>query len=405
MKRVLFCLLLLVSCVSINAQTPLQEQVANAKFLITKKTVEFLSTDKKNFPDVNEYTCANCKTVNDLKAYTDSNNIKGAIDKVITPLSNTTVDITPDKWKVSLTSFAKKADDLVAGAGKEQRKKLDGYDDYKASVEKIINGVQPGDNDQTSQTTATDTTSKYNAAVLPVTNESLISTTSANWLVWLLAVVATALLVLFVLSLRKINSLREKRNEYKSKYEDLKNQVTPKDKAIAVLRQENETLAKENEAIKMDYEASEKTRAELFAEYTQLKEKKPPQTAAVKQQPVKATSPITDKPQPVVKNIKYARYADTGDGFSNSELLDKPDNETIFELTISPNNKSAEFRIADNADAQQYALSNTQFFLGKTCRYDSFPFENAGIQTEVPGTLELNASKWKIINPAKISFK
>ena len=100
------------------------------------------------------------------------------------------------------------------------------------------------------------------------------------------------------------------------------------------------------------------------------------------------------KPKPVIANIKYARYADMGDGFSNAELLDKADGETIFELTLMPNTNTGEFKVANHGAAQHYALSNVQYFLGKTCQYASFPSEDATIQTDTPGTLKVTSKSY-----------
>lgn len=119
-----------------------------------------------------------------------------------------------------------------------------------------------------------------------------------------------------------------------------------------------------------------------------------------------ASIPIFHEPIPPVKEespIRFARYADQGDGFASSELLLEEDNDTIFEIRLtSP--KTATFKVANNLNAQKYALSNAGFFLGKTCKYDSTPSQNSIIATETEGELKLQGGKWLILNPAKIIF-
>ena len=63
-------------------------------------------------------------------------------------------------------------------------------------------------------------------------------------------------------------------------------------------------------------------------------------------------------------SVKYAKYADKGDGFSTNELLDSTDNDTIFEIKITSNN-TAKFRISSNRDAQRYALTNPNYFFNR----------------------------------------
>jgi hypothetical protein len=113
------------------------------------------------------------------------------------------------------------------------------------------------------------------------------------------------------------------------------------------------------------------------------------------------TSNVTNQSNNITK---YAKYADLGDGFSANELLDSPDDDTIFEIQIISNN-SALLRIISNNNAQRYALTNPSYFFSKTCEYDSVPSANSKIVTSSDGDLKLQSGKWQITNPAKISFE
>ncbi len=408
MQRILFCLLIAISCLSLRAQSSLQNQVAGARFQITKKTVEFLSTDKATFPDVKENTCAGCKTFDDLKQFSAKNNITRAGNKVIDPLSNTTVDVA--NWKASLQSFAAKAENLIMPPGKENRKQLSGYDDYKSAVEDIINGIQLAADNNQSASSEEPAQEDANARQASVTdsvpsenNNSPVFAASSGWLSWLPYGIAAILLGWLIFVLIRKRAMVQEINEGEQKIKEIKAEAIKKNQAISSLQKENERLEKELANSELDRKALADLNFQLENERAVIKNQSA-QPAAASKKPEPAPMSSNPAPKQPAKKIKYARYADTGDGFSDAELLDNPDNETIFELTISPNYKSAEFSIADNAAAQHYALSNTQYFLGKTCQYDSFPSENAAIKTDVPGKLELNASKWKIVNPAKISF-
>jgi hypothetical protein len=119
--------------------------------------------------------------------------------------------------------------------------------------------------------------------------------------------------------------------------------------------------------------------------------------------PAETPPPAINVSKEFVPIVKYARYADKIDGFSAEELLDKDDNETIFEITITSPATGA-FRVSNNRQAQRYALSNASFFFGKTCQYEAFPVADSVIVTEKPGELVLNGDKWMIRHPAKIRF-
>ncbi|MEJ7677469.1 MAG: hypothetical protein WKG06_06280 [Segetibacter sp.] len=209
------------------------------------------------------------------------------------------------------------------------------------------------------------------------------------------------MLGLLVYMISKNNKIKQRKEHYKEEAKQLKRETEQYKKTIL-------TLTTQNKELEQKLSDSELDRIALEDRLKLLEEKKTQPVADQKTEaPVRAEKrykkPSSQPPKPPLANIKYARYADMGDGFSNAELLEKPDNETIFELTIASNN-IGEYKIINNPDAQKYALSNAQYFLGKTCQYDTFPLENANIQTDAPGAVKLNGGKWIITNPAKISF-
>ncbi|HEY5408527.1 MAG TPA: hypothetical protein VIJ92_15645 [Ginsengibacter sp.] len=415
-KFLFFVCCLLLNFLTVHAQS-LKEQTEDAKFQIIKATIEFLSTDKETFKEVKEENCPNCKNIDDLKSYISTNKITGAEQKVLEPLNSTGIDTSPDNWKSSLTSFAKKADELITPPNKEKRKELAGYKTYKNSVSKIIDNVKqpaatekkpPSDSgvavkDQTPQPSVS---SKVPSTETKSENTVEPDAFSSGWLKWLPWGISIVLLILLIAVFAKIKKVENNEKKLEEKYyNDYSSPVSVTSQKISSLQKElkdAEVKIKDLEAdIKFEKEKFDRLNKEIKAvaadtnDFTKTSQMKSAELV---------NKPVTKPAKETVKNIKYARYADAGDGFSDAELLDTPDNKTIFELTISPNNKSAEFKITDNNIAQHYALSNTQYFLGKTCQYDSFPSENASIQTDTPGTLELNGAVWKIRISAKISF-
>lgn len=171
------------------------------------------------------------------------------------------------------------------------------------------------------------------------------------------------------------------------------------------IRQERDELRYKNESISRDLKEINALREEDRSQLALLQEEK---FIALPNQPIEAEATINtmewDKPEAPkkIQEIFYSRYADLADGFSAAELLTKESNDTIFEITILSPNK-ASFKVSINPAAQKYALSNADYFLQPTCRYDALP--SGIIINEIPGSLSLIGGKWEIKEKARISFK
>jgi len=224
------------------------------------------------------------------------------------------------------------------------------------------------------------------------------------WLPNILAALFLAAAVYFFLDNKK---LQGRKRHYKIKTNDLEIKLQDMAQKLAVTTAQKDKLEKDLADSELDRKALEDRLKSLEAKKVQpvKVEAKPAPAAAPTTAEKSIPKPQIQQPKPPANKIKFARYADTGDGFSAAELLDKPDGETIFEILIAPNNTMGEYKVTSNVDAQRYALSNAQYLLGKTCQYDAFPSgSNAAIKTEKPGTIKLTGSKWTIVNPARISF-
>ena len=249
--------------------------------------------------------------------------------------------------------------------------------------------------------------------ILDATAPTNSLSSSYIWIPYIIAGLAILALVYLYLENKK---LKEKKEYYKSRSNNFEIELQQRSQTISTLTSQKEQLVKELADSELDRKSLEDRLRSLEMKKAQPKaapQSPSPQSAApttiavpvVKEKPAPKPLIQPQAPKPPVAKVKYARYADMGDGFSNTELLDKPDGETIFEITIGANNNTGEYKISSNPDAQRYALSNAQYFLGKTCQYDSFPSgSNAVIRTEKPGMVKLNGGKWTIVNPARISF-
>lgn len=400
MKKLITGLLALWIVTGTAAQ-PSHAQLERARFAIIRETVEFLSEDT-TFKGVQSHNCESCNTYEDLKAFAIANNVTNADSKVITPLVNMPIDTAAGKWQQSLRNFQQAAIHQITNGEKAYRKKLDSFEEYTASLEAIVASTSMGINNAAAaeDTLVQSEDTGSTGGIAPATS-ALATPFSASILLWLPYVLAAGLLFAFIFIFLQNKKLKVGKAYYKKRAHQLEKELQEKSQAIAALTKQQEQLTKDLSDSELDRKSLEDRLKSLQANETAAATA--PAAAPTIRPPKAATKPSA--PPPPVKKIRYARYADLGDGFSNAELLEKQDGETIFELTIAPNNNSGEYRVTTDPDAQRYALSNAQYFLGKTCLYESFPSgDDALISTDAPGIIKLTGGKWTIVQPAKISF-
>lgn len=384
MKQILIITLFFLFPASLFGQAPTKGSMDSAKYLIIEATVEFLSTDTlfgRNNP-----TCKECK-VNDyeiLKNYAKKNKITGALD-FINKWKAIEIDTAKDNWLQSINSFKSTVHDDIAAGEKERRQGLSKYNDYKTALDSIITTLSTADTAKKEPLQETKSEEAKEETKEP--NSTFLQNILDHWLLYSVLVLLLSVIIVLLLKIktknRKIASLKHQsskdKKEANASIENYKRQVD---------RLKEDIGTQDNEIEKLEEQLAEER------EKNQLQSNPPiPQ---LEQQEI--TVPQTPS------NIKYARYADQGNGFSVSELLPASDNETIFEITItSPN--TAKFKISDNTEAQKYALSNAAYFLDTPCKYDSAPSGHGNIHTEQLGELKLQGNKWQIVSPAVISFK
>lgn len=407
MQKLILYLFALFCFAGAKAQSSLGNQVMKAKFELVKTTVEFLASDVETFGKNTAAKCTECMDYKTVKQFARDNKLL-KVDVLVGEWEKAPVDSTEPKWQKSLANFKNQVITKITSGEREKRKKLQTFDPYLQSLDNIIKSVQttngananlPEPANTTVQQQQPEDTSSF---LLNKTNVlEKTSSKISSILTWIPLGTAALLLGLLLYTMQQKNKIQQRKEYYKEKAKQLKLETGQNKQTISALILKNKELEQKLNDSELDRKALEDRL--ISAEKSKLKP--PPQQKAEEQV---STEKLTKKP--VVQQVKapaailkFARYADLGDGFSNAELLDHPDTETIFELSITSNN-TGEFKITKNPDAQRYALSNAQYFLGKTCQYDSFPLENAGIQTDTPGNVKLNSGKWTIINPAKITF-
>lgn len=236
---------------------------------------------------------------------------------------------------------------------------------------------------------------KDTASSLPIKDSVLI-----NMQLWLPYIVSFILLALLVFFWMENNKNKKKKEDYKLTKRNLQTILDSRQDEFIKLKKEIEELKKELDFKELDLKYLEDRLQNIENEKIKTAENEIELIPILNEE---SKPVIIPQPQTPTVTIKYARYADMGDGFSNAGLLDTNNSETIFEIAII-NSNTATYKVIDDLDNQKYALSNAQYFLGKTCQYDSFPAGKNNIITESPGVLKLQGAKWLIQSVAKISF-
>jgi cell division protein FtsB len=122
---------------------------------------------------------------------------------------------------------------------------------------------------------------------------------------------------------------------------------------------------------------------------------------------------VVETPQPVIQppvnqttsfiDKKYALYMDNSEGFSAQGLMPFSGSETIYEILLQ-SERGANYRVFENNDAHQYALTDPSYYLRTACEYENSPAAGKRIETISEGVLENTGSVWKIVRKAKIRF-
>ena len=401
MKKWAIFFVLLVWQISAIAEDRAGKQIKDAKFQIVKATIEFLASDKETFKEVKEKQCLDCQDYDDLLKFVERNKIKKA-DALIGDWKKVSVDTSLSHWQKGINKFKDRVVGDISSGAKSKRKKLAGYSTYEGKLNSIIENVsisEPIEDIPDIEKLDEAPEPVVSKVTEPVKTMSEKSSEPASYFTFLpdmskdMSYVIILMLMLGILFLLWI--LRNKSQGMKRKERELKDQYNRNGSTES----EAKVMSSELRAVQQKLKEAEAEIAILQDNVRAEMERNERLSAVaeVEKTVEEAAEPAPESP------IKYARYADQGDGFSVQELLEEEDSETIFELTIlSPN--TASFKISNNQNAQRYALSNSPYFLGKTSQYDTFPSGNSLINTDIPGELKLQGNKWLIVKPVQISF-
>ena len=417
------------------AQTPADNTTANA-FEMTKATVEFLATDKKTYGYQAEETCPACVSYQTLEAFIKKNKLTKA-DELVKDAQKKTSELLTQKKPakeilIELRGFLLSR--VTDGEERKHRFALKSFPAYENRLNQLAglpqtpttSAAQTPVSDQEDQEAAPDTLTGESTRGASTPGESTnVSKTkdtdlfSMSTLALLLSLVSLGGVVFLYTRKSKTPdsaSLDTKLAQLSDKVFHLEADRKDLVKAVQTLNARLQQLEGQLRTAATPRPVANPPIDPLRSVLEQPMQNAPrPQSAGsipppsnnppsqnTERRPQTADPRISNPERKPQTAERFARTADLGDGFSVGGLLAVAERGTIYQILVE--GPQASYRIVDNYDAQQLALSDPYSYLSDACEYLSQPRPGSRIQTDQPGRLTLQGEKWKIEQKAKISF-
>ncbi len=367
MKKYLLVLLMLPAVLWAQQQ----KDIDSIKFEMIKATVHFYATDttlyKKGIP---LSKCLFNQGYDCLKKFSDTVGLIRVSEKV-----NDWEDIacgTPEELQKLKEKIIM---DLTGSKDKDYRKKLPEYSGYIKSMDYLIKGLA------TDIPTPPTSANKGVASNITSKGEEGSKTDLITWLALLAGLAGLGLSALLFTRIPKkdtklnVTTAIDNSDKLEGKIATLGTYVQQK--------ADNTTLI----ALQNRIEVLEK-------QQLQLSEK--PKEQVVTAIPVKKAQAIA------TETTMYAKLPDLPNGFSNDIFKNEQNGEQVFEIVIKDN--TATYAISNNTAAQDYALNDVNYILGRACTLFNQPFTNCRINTKEKGALSKTTEGWMIDKKAVVEF-
>ncbi|OIN58050.1 hypothetical protein [Arsenicibacter rosenii] len=420
------------------------DQIGGKAFEMTKATVEFLATDKKTYGYQTKESCPACVSYQTLNKFIADNKLTKA-DELVNAAQKKTAELTSQKKPDAevlkeLRSFL--LERVTGGAERKHRLTLKSFAAYQNQLNTLaglapVEAAQPPVaetpvSDQEDQEVAPDTVAAEHSsatATSSTTETSFFSMSLFALIASLLSLAGVGLLFLRKPKQQETNASDQKiaemsdqlfklKGEYSAALrriealeKALSRQAVPQPSAPQPAASQPSAPQPVNAPVPPPAPRPEPARAGQNVPRTHTEPYGPPvnQPAAGLSTPEGAAIPpampassAPAAPKPGIKSERYARTADLGDGFSMGGLLPAAERGTIYQLALEGH--IGTYRIVENTESQQLALSDPYSYLSDACEYLNQPRANARIMTEKPGQVSLQGDKWKIEQKARVSF-
>ena len=380
------------------------------KFEIIKETVSFLAIDKATFTNSSGKKLS-CKypNYNCLEIYINKQDLKGVNGKL-------------NAWKSETSSSKEDLNKLVrniiyeitTGSPKKQnRTKFKEFNPFKTKLNTIAeafkaskasseeNSTKLSSDSESKDTSISNTDDQLSSANDQIgfennsvdvnnndslsDNQGIDSGSSLTLISFILSLLAFGLSVYLLLTRKRKSSNNNKINKFDNHiYPDtldplkqsIKNQKADLDKISDYLKNMDSSILQLQNRIKvLEVLSEKKVDNEESSVYTRK----------------------------VENTLKYARYPNKSNGFTNDVLKDSQNGEMIYEIELQGNH--AQFYISSNPSAQNFALTDIKNYLGDACDFINQPSKGCEIHTKTKGTLTKSDGIWIIQNKSTIEFK
>ncbi|TGE19661.1 hypothetical protein [Hymenobacter elongatus] len=119
-----------------------------------------------------------------------------------------------------------------------------------------------------------------------------------------------------------------------------------------------------------------------------------------------ATAPVPVAQPAAPMPTRYYVKVPVNGGFSDYDLQDQPQHDSIYEITPDPKvPERATFRVTSNSAVHAYAIQSAQYSLREACAYQQPNGPVSRIVTDKEGTLTKSNGAWQIEQKAAIRFE
>lgn len=362
------------------------------KYEIIRETVHFLALDKKISSDTGlvihcpstDYECME----NQLAA----NSIQGLQSRIKswkTKASQTPEDLTRLKNEIH--------SEIIERDGKNYRKEINAYSDYIIRLEFLIDSYYdenyPGEmmvhaGGQDTGMGDAGTAVSINPGLAKEVNSPLLTSNILLYITLGLSILALLISILAYFKKQGEKEIHRLQRQVRQLTIDL--QSLP-------IKENEKKFLDGLDLHRRKFESLEKKLVEITS--ASIASTRPLKTLVEKKQK-EAFTKLENLPEPVAE-VRFAKFLDLDNGFSDTKLKNFQNGELAYEITIDGD--IATFSVSEDPRAQKYAIFSFEY-LKKGCEFENQPHEGERIITLKKGSLIKSGPSWIIQSKAVIRF-
>lgn len=368
------------------------EAVETFKLSAMKAAAEFLTSVKADNTETDAKTCKDCTTKEEILAFAAKHHSKGrkfeeGIWNVYTKKLPADADMTDIKnWQMKLINdliVDKKRDAFASAAPFKDALEVATTIAEQAWTEPVATQPAPAPVPEKTQT----------ESAQQVEEKAKATTDSPSNMPWIIAALGFVVAAgVYVWLSRKNASLEDKIRALNLQLVSAKPAEDTNKHAVELADLKDEVAQ-----LKLKLAEAQSTLAKASTETTDVVEETP-------EVPQPVVEPVIVFPQapPTDFAYRYAAAPENG-GFAVYNLLDAPENSTVFEIALK-NPTEASFELLNTINAHKRAVSQAGTLLEPVAEYEGAPFADANIVTVDKGLLRKEGDMWRVVQKIRVKF-